>query len=534
MISLQTHSYFTLLSGTLSIEKIVSIAVARGDKSAILTDKNGMYGLVKFFQECKNAKLKPILGALIDDPKIKDEEAIFIAKNNEGYSQLCKIITARKLQKDFSLEKILKNELENLFVLTSSIELLKNIPNTKNLFAQLIGTKNSKNKTREIYNFARENNIKMVPGHPIYFEKKEDLLLHKTLRAIALRKNIHQLDERDIVDEEYYSISNNEFTKKWKGLPEAVANIDFIESECNVDLRLGQLKFPFFKNTQGTDNYSLLWKISFEGLNLRYKNPTKQAITRLQYEIDVIDELNFTDYFLTVWDLLQEMKKRGMYHIGRGSAANSLVSYCLGVTEIDPIESNLYFERFLNRSRSSPPDIDLDFSWKERDEVIKYIFDKYGYEKVAMISTYVTFRARSAFREVAKVFGMSNNDISKISKFIPWTSAENLTNLSQIFPEAKKLKFDDEPLKTINSIAVKLARFPRHISIHPSGIVIAPDNITNYTALEFANNKGLGLIITQPDMYSIEELGLVKIDILSQRSLGVVRDTISMISKNQE
>jgi DNA polymerase-3 subunit alpha/error-prone DNA polymerase len=177
--------------------------------------------------------------------------------------------------------------------------------------------------------------------------------------------------------------------------------------------------------------------------------------------------------------------------------------------------------------------VDLDFSWKERDEIIKYIFDKYGYSNVAMISTTVTFRARSAFREVAKIFGVSQNEISKYSKFIPWTSAKNLETLSQKFPEAKLLEFKSEPWKSIVKIASKLAGFPRHLSIHPGGIIITEKPITNYVALEYAKNKGLGLIVTQPDMYSTEKMGLIKIDILSQRSLGVLRDTTEVISKGR-
>ncbi|MCB0750090.1 MAG: DNA polymerase III subunit alpha, partial [Ignavibacteriae bacterium] len=202
-------------------------------------------------------------------------------------------------------------------------------------------------------------------------------------------------------------------------------------------------------------------------------------------------------------------------------------SYCLGFTEIDPIKHNLYFERFLNRARTSPPDVDLDFSWRERDEIVKYVYDKYGYDKVAMISTTVTFRARSAFRETAKVFGVSEREISKFSKLIPWTSAKNLPQLAEKFPESKSLNFNSEPWNSIVKIASQLAGFPRHLSIHPSGIVVTEKPITNYVPLEYAKNKGLGLIITQPDMYGIEDMGLVKIDLLSQRSLEVLTNTMS-------
>jgi DNA polymerase III alpha subunit len=221
-----------------------------------------------------------------------------------------------------------------------------------------------------------------------------------------------------------------------------------------------------------------------------------------------------------------------MIHIGRGSAANSLVSYCLGFTEVDPILYNLYFERFLNRGRLSPPDCDFDFSWKERDEIIKYVFEKYGYNRVAMISTTVTFRARSAFREVAKVFGVSESEIFKFSKFIPWTSAKNLAGIAEKFPETKSLNFNSEPWRSIVQIASRLSSYPRHLSIHPSGIVITQKLITDYVALEYAKNKVLGLIITQPDMHPIEDLGLIKIDLLSQRSLGVFRNAMKEINND--
>ena len=299
-------------------------------------------------------------------------------------------------------------------------------------------------------------------------------------------------------------------------------------------MNFGKYKFPDFPLPPDETAYSLLWKICFKGLESRYSSISDSIIKRLQYELEVIDELGFCDYFLIVWDIVREARIREMVTIGRGSAANSLVSFCLGLTQVDPIEQNLYFERFLNRGRTSPPDVDLDFSWKERDEIVKYVFEKYGYDKVAMISTTVTFRARSAFRETAKVFGIPDAEISKFSKFIPWTSAHNLPMLAQKFPEAKSLKFDSEPWKSIIDVASKLSSFPRHLSIHPGGIVITSKPMTDYVGLEYAKNKGVGIIITQPDMYPIEDVGLIKIDLLSQRSLGVLRDTLTRLNSSEE
>ena len=200
---------------------------------------------------------------------------------------------------------------------------------------------------------------------------------------------------------------------------------------------MNEYKFPVYSLPSNETADSLLWKESYKGLEKKYRLVTDEIKKRVEMELSVIREMSFSDYFLIVWDIVSEARKRGMMLIGRGSAANSLVAYCLGLTQVDPIEQNLYFERFMNKARSTPPDVDIDFSWKERDEIVKYIFEKYGYEKVAMISTTVTFRARSAFREVAKAFGFTNEEISKFSKRIPWTSAANLPNLSKLFPESK-------------------------------------------------------------------------------------------------
>lgn len=533
MLSLHTHSNYSLLQGTIPVDVLVATARKFGSDYVSLTDNNGMYGLIQFTKIANEEKIKPILGSLIDDPKCEKLNAIFLARNRIGYSQLCKIITARKLKDNFSLVKLMNENLNDVFIITSSIELLKQIKINerlkKYLFVELIITQKKKKQTRELYNFAKQNNLQIVASHPTYFLHPDDFLFHKVVTAIRLNSTLENLDKNELVDEEFYFKSPSEIQEQWKQLPEALWNIQHIVKNCNVDLEIGKYKFPLFPLPSGETSFSYLWKICFRGLEEKYQPLTDKVVRRLQYELEVIDELGFCDYFLIVWDIVRMAKLKRMMTIGRGSAANSLAAYCLGLTQVDPIKYNLYFERFLNRGRTSPPDVDLDFSWKERDEIVRYVYEKYGYDKVAMISTTVTFRARSAFREVAKVFGISEEEISKYSKFIPWTSASNLPYLSEKFPETKLLKFDTEPWITIIKIASKLSGFPRHLSIHPGGIVITPTPITEHIALEYAKNKGLGLIITQPDMYPIEDMGLIKIDLLSQRSLGVLRDTMSKI-----
>ncbi len=535
MLALHVHSNYSLLEGTITIAALIDFALKHKSGYVALTDTNSMAGLIQFFDKAKYNSLKPLLGTYIDNPTDTSEYILLFAKNNSGYSEICKIITERKLDEKFSLEERAKNISDNLFVITPSLRLIKTlykVLNSNNIFAELLLAEDKKPNTRKLYEFTKQRGIKFIASNPAYFEKKEDYKLYKTVRAIKLNSTFENIDKHRLTNKENYLRTPEKIKTLWEKLPEALNNVKYIVNNCNIDLKLNEYKFPYSKLKPTEDAFTLLWNVCFNGLKKRYGTITKKAEERLRYELDVINQLNFTDYFLIVYDIVKEAKNRGMITVGRGSAANSLVSYCLEFTEVDPLKHNLYFERFLNKGRKSPPDVDLDFSWKERDEIIKYIFDKYGYGNVAMISTTVTFRARSAFRETAKVFGISQNEISKYSKFIPCTSAKNLGTLPEKFPEAKSLSFKNEPWKSIVEIAQQLAGFPRHLSIHPGGIIITNKPITNYVALEYAKNKGLGLIVTQPDMYSTEKMGLIKIDILSQRALGVLRDTVESIEKN--
>lgn len=533
MIPLHVHTNNTFLNGTIPVEKLLDRAKEYNLSALALTDKNSMHGVVQFSKIAIDKNIKPIIGCQLDSPENSNEYVILLAKSNKGYSELCKIITSRKLNDDFSLINLLTKKLDNLFILTPSIELLKDLEPRDNLFVELIASKKEKRNNRNRYQYSIEKGFKFVVTNPIYFLDENDFLLHKTLTAIRLKTNIENLQPEDLADESFYFRDITKVEFDWKSLPEALKNSELIATECKVDLKLNGYKFPVYSTPENTSADALLRNESFKGLEKRFHQVTDSARKRLEMELSIISEMGFSNYFLIVWDIVNEAKRRGMMTIGRGSAANSLVAFCLEITQIDPLQHNLYFERFLNKARSSPPDFDIDFSWKERDEIIKYIFEKYGYERVAMISTTVTFRARSAFREVAKAFGFTNEEISKYSRKIPWTDAVNLPHLSELFPESKGLNFKQEPWKTIVNIASQIARFPRQLSIHPGGIVITPTKITDYVALEYAKNKGLGLIVTQPDMYSIEDLGLIKIDILSQRSLGVLRDTMESIKRRE-
>jgi len=270
-----------------------------------------MYGLIQFAKIAQEENLKPILGALIDDPEDKNLSAIFLAKNNTGYSYLCKIITTRKLKEDFRLTDLFKEPLNNLFVITSSLELLKKIKITPaisdNLFVELIITEKQKRKTRELYDYAKAKKLQIVAAHPAYFLRKEDFLLHKTVTAIRLNTTLENLDKKDLVDEEFYLKTKDELKQEWRALPEALWNAERIAQNCNVDLEFEKHKFPIFSLPPGETAFSLLWKTAFRGLEKRYKPITDQAVKRLQYELEVIDAMGFCDYFLIVQDIIREV-----------------------------------------------------------------------------------------------------------------------------------------------------------------------------------------------------------------------------------
>ncbi|MCK9279807.1 MAG: PHP domain-containing protein [Melioribacteraceae bacterium] len=538
MLPLHIHSNYSILESVLPIEKIIEHALANGSSYSVLTDTNGMYGLIKFYKESLAVGLKPIIGTYITDPVNAGINTILIPRTNVGYAGMCKIITSRKLNEEFSLLNLSSQNLKDIFCISSSIEVLEKYSKmnevANNVFAELIFIPSQLKKTNYLLKYARENKIQVIASHPAYMQSKDDFMLHKVVTSIREKGTLKNISEGKTVDENYHLLTSEEFISKFKVIPESLESIKHIVEHVNIYLGLGENKFVDGESGLQSVHHQELTNIVKTNLKRIYKVYDGAVRDRVNKELDVIDKLCLSKYFLVIWDVVQEAMRRGMMMIGRGSAANSIVCYGLGFSQVDPLKYDFYFERFLNFARKSPPDVDLDFSWKERDEIVKYVYEKHGYDKVAMISTTVTFRARSAFRETAKVFGIPDSEISKFSKFIPWTSAQNLPDIAEKFPETRSLKFDSEPWKTIVKLAARLAGFPRHISIHPSGLVISPKPLTNYVALQYAKNKGLGLIITQPDMYGVEDIGLMKLDLLSQRSLGVLRDTINDIAEEVE
>ncbi|HEY7750845.1 MAG TPA: PHP domain-containing protein, partial [Ignavibacteriaceae bacterium] len=362
MIPINVHSNYTFLSGTIPVELLIQRAKLFNLKSLAISDTNGMYGVVQFAKAAQQNNIKPIIGSLITEPENEKCYVLIIARNNEGYSELCKIITSRKLNNDFSLFKILNSHFRNLIIISPNIELLKSINKTNALFTELITTKKEKNRNRERYEFAKQNNIRCLASNPVYFFNQEDYSLHKTVSAIRLNKNISNIADDEVVDPEFYFKDPKLIEREWKNLSETLQSSEYIAEQCSVNLKLDEYKFPKFDFGLYSSSETFLHEQASKGLHRRFKIVTDKIQKRFDDELTVISEMNFTDYFLIVWDIVREAGRRGMMLIGRGSAANSLIAYCLGITQVDPIQLNLYFERFMNKARSSPPDFDLDFS----------------------------------------------------------------------------------------------------------------------------------------------------------------------------
>jgi DNA polymerase III alpha subunit len=320
MIPLHVHSNYTLLKGTVPVERVVEQAIKNKLPAIALTDTNSMQGIVPFVKAARENNIKPIIGCLIDDPNNENKYVILLARNNKGYSNICKIITSRKLNDDFSLVHLLEDKLENLFIITPSVEILEIIGKRENLFVELIASKKEKQDNRKRFDCAEENRIKYVVTNPVYFLSEEDHLLHKTLSAIRLRSTIDNLLEDDFVSEEYYFKKLASIEHVWRNLPDALTNSEVIAADCSVDLKLNEYKFPVFSIPPNETADSLLWKESNKGLEKKYEIVTDKIKQRLKMELSVIREMGFSNYFLIVWDIVNEAKKRGLSPFFEGVA----------------------------------------------------------------------------------------------------------------------------------------------------------------------------------------------------------------------
>jgi len=529
-VHLHLHSNYSLLSGASPIESLLERAKRLSMKTIALTDTGNLYTSIPFYQMARQYDLKPIIGTEL---RIGRGKIVLLARDRRGYSNLCRIITARKLNEEFSIEKSLLPSSEGLYFLSENVEILEKIARAvgkERVFAELVGWGRNISHLRQTAERAKRAGFSLLATNDVHFVEKEDFELHRILSAIREKSVLSKLSPEDLAGKEAYLKSTSEMMQALSEFPEAIQNSVKIAEECNLELELGEVKFPQYPLPESETSYSFLSKRCLEGLRERYRPIPPEAIERLTYELGVINHLGLSDYFILVGEIVRFARQRGIPVVGRGSAASSIVAYLLKITDADPLKYKLYFERFINPSRRDLPDIDIDLCWRRRDEVIQYVYETYGSEKVAMISTRNTFQARSAFREVAKVFGISNELVNRLSRRIPHGEAINLTDSIQRAPECRSFPIKQEPFRTILRAAERLAGFPRHLGIHCGGIVIAPRPLTEYLPLERAAK---GIIVTQFEMNAVEAMGLVKMDLLGQRALTELAEAREWIRKRR-
>ncbi len=481
------------------IAELVTKAAALGYAVLPLTDINTTMGAADFVFDCQKKGIQPVVGAEFRN----GNELLYVAlaKNDRGFAELNRFLTQHNLTKQPFPE--IAPDWEQVFVI---YPFGKRKPNVLKV-NEFLGVRFS--QLTKLYNC--ESFEKLVAMQPVTFAEEGDFQLHQCMRAIDENVLISRLEPTSCAAPDEIFLPVERLKTTFALYPQLVENAERILDECEITMNASvKNKRTFMGNVY--DDMELLRQKAFEGMIYRYGTTNKNAYRRIEKELDIIERMGFCAYFLIASDIVDYAMSQGFYHVGRGSGANSVVAYCLKITDVDPIELDLYFERFLNPMRSSPPDFDLDFSWRDRDKVIAYVFEKFGREHVALLGATVTFQENSLCRELGKVFGLPKSEIDQMERN----------------PQAYICQ--SEIGRNILALAERLRDFPRQRSIHAGGVLITESPITDYTALDLPPK---GFPTTQYDMYSAEKVGLIKIDILSQRGIAHIRDAVEMVEHSR-
>jgi DNA-directed DNA polymerase III PolC len=501
---LNCHSYYSLRYGTMPVEKLVCEAKRNGIPALALTDINNTMGTIDFVRECKLNNIKPIAGIEFRDDQNKPVYTV-IAKNNAGFREINEFLTWHNLN-DASLPPCPPVFSNAYVVYPFQSELPRKLK--ENEFAGL-----KPGDTRKLISSRfRYNQSQLIAFQPVTFCEDTDYLLHKHLRAIDNNTLLSKLTPSQLASPSEKLLPPDLLCIAYEDYPQVIRNTEMLIEECSINFDYNTVKNRQTFTGSRYDDKILLEKLAYDGLAYRYGKSGKEALNRVKHELQVIDKLGFSAYFLITWDIIRYSMSRGFYHVGRGSGANSIVAYCLKITDVDPIELNLYFERFINPRRTSPPDFDIDYSWKDRDEVQDYIFKRYGEKYTALLGTISTFKGRSILRELGKVYGLPKEDIDRL---VDEPSAD--TNKNDI----------TERMFCMGSL---LINFPNIRSVHAGGILVSEEPVTSYTALDLPPK---GFPTTQFDMYVADELGFEKLDILSQRGIGHINESVEIIMENK-
>ncbi len=562
---LHVHTEYSLLDGSIKIKDIMDRTKELGMDSIAITDHGSMFGVIQFYKEAKKKGIKPILGSevyvAIDkytdrEPKDKRQyHLILLAETNEGYQNLMKIVSEayvngfyyrprvdheilRKYSKGIiALSACLGGEvsqhiLNNNIAKAEEIALeYRDIFGKDNYFLELqdYGLEEQRMVNKELIKISEKNNIALVATNDVHYLRKEDSVVHDILLCIQTGKTVDDTDRMKFPTNEFYLKSPEEMQSIFSDNLEALENTARIADRCNVEIDFDTLHLPEFEVPEGYTNKEYLKKLTMEGLNERYPLITKEIQDRFEYEFNTIVDMDYVDYFLIVWDFIKFAKDSDIIvGPGRGSAAGSIISYGLGIIDIDPLEFGLLFERFLNPERVSLPDIDIDFCYERREEVIEYVVEKYGSDRVAQIATFGTMAARGAIRDVGRAINMPYGQVDFTAKQIPMDIGMTIKKALEVNKTLKNSYDDDVEIKKLIDFAKAVEGLPRHTSTHAAGVVISKDPVTSYVPL-LRNGDA---ITTQFNMNELEELGLLKMDFLGLRTLTVIRDAVDLIESN--
>ena len=563
-VHLHVHSEFSLLDGANRIKDLPVRAKELGMNAIAVTDHGAMFGTIDFYKACKANGVKPIIGCEVyvaprtrfdKEPNIDNKyyHLILLAKNNEGYKNLAKLVSLGYVDGYYYKPRIDKEILEKyhegLICCSACLggEIAQSILKDdlakaeeialwhKIIFGEDYYLEVQSNTLREqilvnqkLVELARKLNIPLVATNDSHYLKKEDYYNHEVLLCIQTGKRMTDEDRMKFQTNDFYIKSPEEMKEFFKNIPEALENTVKIAEKCNVDFEFGHTILPNYDVPEEFEtHYDYIKKLCDDGILSRYgENPTKEILDRAEYELSVIKKMGYVDYFLIVWDYINWAKSQGIpVGPGRGSGAGSIVAYAIGITDIDPIKYNLIFERFLNPERVSMPDFDVDFCYERRQEVIDYVSRKYGEDHVSQIITFGTMSARMVIRDVGRALDVSYAETDKLAKMIPNELHITIKKALEQNKELRELYENDNTIKQLLDIAMALEGLPRQASTHACGIVITKDPVDTYVPLYVRE----GTISTQYIMTTLEELGLLKMDFLGLRTLTVIQDTINLV-----
>ena len=565
---LHVHTEYSLLDSSNKIKEYVAQVKALGMDSAAITDHGVMYGVIDFYKAAKEAGIKPIIGCevYVAPGSRFDREAgasddryyhmVLLAENNTGYANLVKLVSRGFTEGYYYRPRVdlelLSEYHEGLIALSACLAgeiprcilrddyqaaktaalRLSGIFGPGNFYLELQdhGIPEQKKVNAQLLRLSEETGLPLAATNDIHYTYREDEEPHDLLLCIQTGKKVEDEDRMRYTGGQYYVKSPEEMASLFPYAPSAIENTEKIAARCNVEIEFGVTKLPKFALPEGVTSEEYLRKLCYEGLSAKYEDVTPELTERLEYELSTIKNMGYVDYFLIVWDFIHFARENGiMVGPGRGSAAGSLVSYTLDITQLDPLKYNLLFERFLNPERVSMPDIDVDFCFERRQEVIDYVVRKYGKDCVVQIVTFGTLLAKGVIRDVGRVLNMTYASVDVIAKMIPNELNITIDAAIEKNPELKKLIDSDASVARLIALARRLEGLPRHTSIHAAGVVISGRPVEDYVPLSRAAD---GAITTQFTMTTLEELGLLKMDFLGLRTLTVLQNARLMAEKS--